>query len=45
MFGNGYTQEVMKSGSLSPLEKNSLLSKIGDQRYDRKCYLLKLMCV
>ena len=29
----------MKSGSLLPLEKNSLLSKIGDQRCNRKCYL------
>ena len=32
------TEEVTKSGSLLPLEKNSLLSKIGDQRCDRKCY-------
>ena len=34
------TEEVTKSGSLLPLEKNSLLSKTGDQRCNRKCYLL-----
>ena len=33
------TEEVTKSGSLLPLGKNSLLSKIGDQRCDGKCYL------
>ena len=27
------TEEVAKSGSLLPLEKNSLLFKIEDQRY------------
>ena len=32
--------EVAKWGSLLPPEKNSLLSKIGDQRCDQKCYLL-----
>ena len=35
----GITEEVTKSGSLLPLGKNSLLSKTGDQRCDRKCYL------
>ena len=33
------TEEVTKSGSLLPLGKDSLLSKIGDQRCGRKCYL------
>ena len=33
------TEEVTKSGSLLPLGKTSLLSKIGDQRGDRNCYL------
>ena len=31
------TDEVTKSGSLLPLGKNSLLSKIGDQRRDPNC--------
>ena len=34
-----YTEEVTKSGSLLPLGKNSVLSKTGDQRCDRKYYL------
>ena len=33
------TDEVTKSGSILLLGKNSLLSKIGDQRCDRNCYL------
>ena len=33
------SEEVTKSGKLLPLGKNSLLSKIGDQHCDRKCYL------
>ena len=36
------TEKVTKSGSLLPLGKNSLLSKIGDQRCDRKFYLLSV---
>ena len=32
-------EEVTESGRLLPLGTNSLLSKIGDQRCDRKCYL------
>ena len=39
MVSHTCTEEVTKSGSLLPLGKNSLLSKIGDQRCDRKCYL------
>ena len=34
---NASTDDVTKSGSSLPLGKNSLLSKIGDQRCDRNC--------
>ena len=37
-YRHATTEKVTKSDSLSPLGKNSLLSKIGDQRCDRKCY-------
>ena len=41
MLNNNYThtEEVMKSDSLLLVEKDSVLSKIGDQRFIVKCRL------